>query len=45
VRQRRPTLFAGHTDAVPTGASEAWSFDPFAATVRDGAQAAAVLST
>jgi succinyl-diaminopimelate desuccinylase len=34
----RPNLcFAGHTDVVPTGATEAWSFDPFAATVRDGA--------
>ena len=33
----RPNLcFAGHTDVVPTGAREAWSFDPFAATVRDG---------
>jgi len=33
----RPNLcFAGHTDVVPTGATEAWSFDPFAATVRDG---------
>jgi succinyl-diaminopimelate desuccinylase len=29
--------FAGHTDVVPTGAAEAWSFDPFAATLRDGA--------
>jgi len=34
----RPNLcFAGHTDVVPTGAAEAWSFDPFAATLRDGA--------
>ena len=34
----RPNLcFAGHTDVVPTGATKAWSFDPFAATVRDGA--------
>jgi succinyl-diaminopimelate desuccinylase len=34
----RPNLcFAGHTDVVPTGAAEAWSFDPFAAAVRDGA--------
>jgi succinyl-diaminopimelate desuccinylase len=34
----RPNLcFAGHTDVVPTGAREAWSFDPFAATLRDGA--------
>ena len=29
--------FAGHTDVVPTGAAETWSFDPFAATLRDGA--------
>jgi succinyl-diaminopimelate desuccinylase len=28
--------FAGHTDVVPAGALEAWSFDPFAAAVRDG---------
>jgi succinyl-diaminopimelate desuccinylase len=28
--------FAGHTDVVPAGACEAWSFDPFAAIVRDG---------
>jgi succinyl-diaminopimelate desuccinylase len=28
--------FAGHTDVVPVGAREAWSFDPFAAIVRDG---------
>jgi succinyl-diaminopimelate desuccinylase len=34
----RPNLcFAGHTDVVPVGAIEAWSFDPFAAMVRDGA--------
>jgi succinyl-diaminopimelate desuccinylase len=33
----RPNLcFAGHTDVVPAGAAEAWSFDPFAATLRDG---------
>jgi succinyl-diaminopimelate desuccinylase len=33
----RPNLcFAGHTDVVPPGAAEAWSFDPFAATLRDG---------
>ena len=33
----RPNLcFAGHTDVVPVGAREAWSFDPFAATLRDG---------
>jgi succinyl-diaminopimelate desuccinylase len=33
----RPNLcFAGHTDVVPTGAANAWSFDPFAATFRDG---------
>ena len=29
--------FAGHTDVVPTGAAEAWSFDPFAAISHDGA--------
>src|SRR5690348_15702284 len=29
--------FAGHTDVVPTGAAETWSFDPFAASLRDGA--------
>jgi succinyl-diaminopimelate desuccinylase len=34
----RPNLcFAGHTDVVPAGASEAWSFDPFGAALRDGA--------
>lgn len=34
----RPNLcFAGHTDVVPAGAREAWSFDPFAGAVRDGA--------
>jgi succinyl-diaminopimelate desuccinylase len=34
----RPNLcFAGHTDVVPTGAAEAWSFDPFAGTFCDGA--------
>jgi succinyl-diaminopimelate desuccinylase len=34
----RPNLcFAGHTDVVPAGAAESWSFDPFAATLRDGA--------
>jgi succinyl-diaminopimelate desuccinylase len=34
----RPNLcFAGHTDVVPAGEVEAWSFDPFAATVREGA--------
>jgi succinyl-diaminopimelate desuccinylase len=34
----RPNLcFAGHTDVVPPGAAEAWSFDPFAASLRDGA--------
>ena len=33
----RPNLcFAGHTDVVPTGAAEAWSFDPFAGSIRDG---------
>jgi succinyl-diaminopimelate desuccinylase len=34
----RPNLcYAGHTDVVPAGAPEAWSCDPFAAMVRDGA--------
>jgi succinyl-diaminopimelate desuccinylase len=34
----RPNLcFAGHTDVVPAGAAEAWSFDPFAASLQDGA--------
>ncbi len=34
----RPNLcFAGHTDVVPTGTAEAWSFDPFSASLRDGA--------
>ena len=34
----RPNLcFAGHTDVVPAGARAAWSFDPFGATLRDGA--------
>jgi succinyl-diaminopimelate desuccinylase len=34
----RPNLcFAGHTDVVPPGAREAWSFDPFSASLRDGA--------
>lgn len=34
----RPNLcFAGHTDVVPAGPDEAWSFDPFAASQRDGA--------
>jgi succinyl-diaminopimelate desuccinylase len=34
----RPNFcFAGHTDVVPVGAAEAWSFDPFAAALRDGA--------
>ena len=28
--------FAGHTDVVPVGACEAWSFDPFAGIVHDG---------
>jgi succinyl-diaminopimelate desuccinylase len=35
---RRPNLcFAGHTDVVPPGPAEAWSFEPFAASLRDGA--------
>ena len=29
--------FAGHTDVVPAGAAEAWTFDPFSASLRDGA--------
>jgi succinyl-diaminopimelate desuccinylase len=34
----RPNLcFAGHTDVVPTGAAAAWSFDPFAGALREGA--------
>ena len=34
----RPNLcFAGHTDVVPTGAADAWSFDPFSASLHDGA--------
>jgi succinyl-diaminopimelate desuccinylase len=34
----RPNLcFAGHTDVVPPGAREAWSFDPFSASLSDGA--------
>jgi succinyl-diaminopimelate desuccinylase len=34
----RPNLcFAGHTDVVPAGLREAWSFDPFGAALRDGA--------
>lgn len=33
----RPNLcFAGHTDVVPTGAVEAWSFEPFGAVLKDG---------
>ncbi|HUC10121.1 MAG TPA: succinyl-diaminopimelate desuccinylase [Stellaceae bacterium] len=34
----RPNLcFAGHTDVVPPGSREAWSLDPFGASLRDGA--------
>ena len=34
----RPNLcFAGHTDVVPPGTSEAWSVDPFGADRHDGA--------
>jgi succinyl-diaminopimelate desuccinylase len=34
----RPNLcFAGHTDVVPTGTLESWSFDPFSAALREGA--------
>jgi succinyl-diaminopimelate desuccinylase len=29
--------FAGHSDVVPTGALSAWSSDPFAGEIRDGA--------
>src|SRR5204862_7677838 len=33
----RPNLcFAGHTDVVPAGPAEAWSFEPFAAQLKDG---------
>jgi succinyl-diaminopimelate desuccinylase len=33
----RPNLcFAGHTDVVPPGPADAWSFEPFAASVSDG---------
>lgn len=33
----QPNLcFAGHTDVVPTGQAEAWSFDPFGAVLQDG---------
>ena len=33
----RPNLcFAGHTDVVPTGPAEGWSFGPFAAAQRNG---------
>ncbi len=33
----RPNLcFAGHTDVVPPGAPEAWSFAPFSGLLRDG---------
>jgi succinyl-diaminopimelate desuccinylase len=33
----RPNLcFAGHTDVVPTGPREAWSFDPFAGSLSAG---------
>ncbi len=28
--------FAGHTDVVPVGAADSWSFDPFAAVLKDG---------
>jgi succinyl-diaminopimelate desuccinylase len=34
----RPNVcFAGHTDVVPSGPEDAWSFAPFAAELRDGA--------
>src|SRR6059058_5895186 len=33
----RPNLcFAGHTDVVPTGAVDQWSFEPFAAAIKEG---------
>jgi succinyl-diaminopimelate desuccinylase len=33
----RPNLcFAGHTDVVPTGPADAWSFDPFAGSIEGG---------
>jgi succinyl-diaminopimelate desuccinylase len=28
--------FAGHTDVVPVGAADQWSFDPFSAVLKDG---------
>ena len=28
--------FAGHTDVVPVGAADQWSFEPFSAAIRDG---------
>jgi succinyl-diaminopimelate desuccinylase len=28
--------FAGHTDVVPVGAADAWSFEPFSAALKDG---------
>ncbi|MHA6265788.1 succinyl-diaminopimelate desuccinylase [Aliiroseovarius sp. CAU 1755] len=32
-----PTLgFNGHTDVVPVGDTDAWTFDPFGATIQDG---------
>jgi succinyl-diaminopimelate desuccinylase len=35
-RGRPNFCFAGHTDVVPAGAVEAWSFDPFAGSLADG---------
>ncbi len=32
----RTLVFAGHTDVVPTGPLDAWTFDPFTPTVHDG---------
>src|SRR5436190_11264491 len=33
----RPNIcFAGHTDVVPTGAADSWSFEPFGAALKDG---------
>ena len=35
--KRKPTfVFAGHTDVVPTGPEEAWTYPPFSATIVDG---------
>lgn len=34
--RRRGTLFACHTDTVPTGPKDAWAYDPFDGAVREG---------